>query len=133
MDRIAILVSLCASLICMIAGFIYGHIDEYEKGTLSDTLVLKSYKGYYFVNINERPEWLLRVIRQERNGDITYMALEEKNVDFKDYLSRLSTEIRVDSAITETETLYQIDPTPSQLIDLITKGYFSETRLIKVK
>lgn len=107
--------------------------DEYERGILSDTLVVKSYKGYYFLNMNERPEWLLRVIRQEKNGDLVYMTMEEENVDFKDYLLKLSTQINIDSTVNETETLYQIDPTPSELIDLIKKGFFSEARLVKVK
>ncbi|MFZ6014165.1 MAG: hypothetical protein ACOYXT_27735 [Bacteroidota bacterium] len=107
--------------------------DEYEVGVLSDTLVLKSYKGYYFLNVNEKPEWLLRVLKPEKSGDLVYMALEQKDVDFKSFLKRLSAEIRVDSVVLKEETLYQIDPTPNQLIDLIEKGYFSKTLLKKIK
>jgi hypothetical protein len=107
--------------------------DKYDVGILGDSLVLKSYKGYYFFNLNEKPEWLLRVLKQERNGDLWYMALEQKNVDFNDYLRKLSLEIPIDSMTTETETLYQIDPTPNELITLINKGYFSKSRLIKIK
>jgi hypothetical protein len=107
--------------------------DQYEEGVLSDTLVLKSYKGYYFLNMNEKPEWLLRVLKQERNGDLMYMTLEDKNMDFDDFLQKLSLEIRIDSITTPEETLYQIDPTSSQMITLIEKGFFSKTKLIKVK
>lgn len=109
-----------------------GKNDRYEEGVLSDTLVLKSHKGYYFLNLNENPEWLLRVIRQEKNGDLIYMTLEEKNADFNDFLKKLVAEIRVDSIVKEDETLYQIDPTPAELMRLIDKGYFSESRLVRI-
>jgi hypothetical protein len=106
--------------------------DEYEEGVLSDSMVLKNYKGYYFLSLNEDPEWLLRVFRQEKNGDLQYMTMEDKKMEFTDYLEKLSAEIRIDSMTTEKETLYQIDPDANQLVDLIKKGFFSETRLIKV-
>jgi hypothetical protein len=106
--------------------------DEYEVGVLSDSMVLKSFKGYYFLSLNEDPEWILRVLRQEKNGDLTYMSLEDKKVDFTEYLEQLSAEIRIDSMTTEKETLYQIDPDANELVDLIKKGFFSETRLLKI-
>lgn len=112
-----------------------GKNDRYEEGVLSDTLILKSYKGYYFVSLNEKSAsaWLLRVLRQEKNGDLIYMSLREKNTDFKDFLKKLSTEIRVDSIRKEDGMLYQIDPTPTMLVKLIHKGYFAETRLIRIR
>jgi hypothetical protein len=106
--------------------------DEYEEGVLSDSMVLKNFKGYYFLSLNEDPEWILRVLKEEKNGDLLYMTLEDKKLEFTDYLEKLSGEIRIDSMTTEKETLYQIDPDANQLADLIKKGYFSETRLIKV-
>jgi hypothetical protein len=106
--------------------------DEYEQGVLSDSMVLKAYKGYYFLNLNENPEWLLRVIKQEKNGDLIYMALEDKRMDFNPYLEKLSAEIRIDSATVGSETLYQIDPDANQLVDLIRKDFFSQTKLIKI-
>jgi hypothetical protein len=122
-------------------GYRFGYFDpaeratkngEYEEGSLSDSLVLRSFKGYYFLNMNEDPEWLLRVIYQEKNGDLQYMALEEKDAEFNEYLERLSREVRIDSVTTPKETLYQIDPSPNQLVDLIDKGFFSKTRLVKI-
>lgn len=107
--------------------------DEYEEGVLSDSMVLKNFKGYYFLSLNEDPEWILRVLKEEKNGDLLYMTLEDKKMEFTDYLEKLSGEIRIDSMTTEKETLYQIDPDANQLTDLIRKGYFSETRLIKVQ
>jgi hypothetical protein len=107
--------------------------DEYEEGVLSDSMILKSYKGYYFLSMNENPEWILRVLKEEKNGDLVYMSLEDKTMEFNDYLEKLSGEIRIDSMTTEEETIYQIDPDPNQLVDLIKKNFFSETRLIKVR
>ena len=108
------------------------HREEYEQGVLGDSLVLKTYRGYYFLNLYEKPEWLLRVIKQERNGDLIYMAMEQQDVDFNDYVKRLSVEISIDSVKNESETLYHIDPTPAKLIELIEKGYFTQTPLKKI-
>lgn len=107
--------------------------DEYEEGILSDSMVLKSYKGYHFLSLNEDPEWILRVLKEEKNGDLLYMSLEDKKMEFNEYLERLSSEIRIDSMTTDKETLYQIDPDPNQLVDLIKKKFFSETRLVRVR
>src|SRR4051812_39635629 len=62
-------------------GYRFGYFDPIErakkgdldKGTLGDSLVLKSYKGYYFMNMNQKPEWMLRVLKQQKNGDLLYM------------------------------------------------------------
>jgi hypothetical protein len=110
-----------------------GSNDEYERGVLSDTLVLKAYKGYYFLSLYEKPEWLLRVLKQEKNGDLTYMSMEEKDTDFNDYVNKLAQEIRIDSFQVEDKTIYRVDPTPNQLVELIDKGYFSKSRLVRLK
>lgn len=109
------------------------HNERYEERSISDSLVVKDYKGYLFVNVNEDPEWLLRILKREKNGDLTYMTLEEKNIDFNVYLEKLSSQIRIDSMTTEKETLYQIDPDPNELVKIIELGYVSKTRLVKVK
>lgn len=108
------------------------HRENYEVGLLSDSLVFKSYRGYYFLNLFQNPEWLLRVIKQEKNGDLIYMAMEQENVDFNDYVNKLSKEIRIDSIKTEKETLYHIRPSPKQLIGLIEKKFFSKTVLKRI-
>ena len=107
--------------------------DRYDDGTLGDSLVLKQYKGYFFVNVNDNPEWILRILKQEKNGDVTYMTLEDKKSDFNVYLEELSSQIRIDSITNKNETLYQIAPTPNQLVDLIEKGYVSKTTLVKIR
>lgn len=100
-----------------------------EEGIIGDSLVLKKFKGYYFLNINQRPEWALRVIQQEQNGDLIFMSMEDK--DFNSFLKKLGKEIKIDSVEMNDEKLYQIDPTPKQLIGLVKKKYFNQTTRIK--
>lgn len=107
--------------------------ESYDTRILSDSLVLRSYRGYYFLNFYEDPEWLVRVIKQEKNGDLIYMAMEEEGVDFNDYIRKLSAEIPIDSVKGKNETLYYIDPSPSRLVELIEKGYFSKATLKKIE
>jgi hypothetical protein len=110
-----------------------GYVVASDKkgGELGDSLVLKKFKGYYFVNINENPEWLVRVIKQETNGDLVYMTMDEEGVPFKDFLEKVSKEIKIDSVEINGEKLYQIDPSPKQLVRLIEKGYFRKTLEMK--
>lgn len=107
----------------------YAKSDQKDVYHLSDTLIMKTYKGYYFINKRDNTTWLLRVIKQEKNGDIAYLAMGED--DFNAFLLRLSKEIRIDSMDLGKGMIYQIDPTPKQLVDLIEKGYFTEK--IKMK
>jgi len=123
-------------------GYYFGYYDitdrtnsndkEYESGVLSDSLVLKAFKGYYFFSFHERPEWTVRVVKPEKDGDLIYMAPEQDGVDFKNYLNKISTEIRVDSFQVEDKMIYQIDPTPKELVRLIEKGYFTKAVLKKI-
>jgi len=98
---------------------------------LSDSLVMKSYQGYYFLNKDEHPEWVLRVVRQESNGDLSYMSMQYGE-DFHGFLRRLSQEIPIDSTIQDGEKRYQIDPSPKKLVELIDKGYFTKVVLKKI-
>jgi hypothetical protein len=107
--------------------------DKYDIGILNDSLVIKTFKGYYFLNFNENPEWLLRVIKKEKNGDLTFMTPGQHGVDFKDYYKNLSAVISIDSAEVNGKTLYQIDPSPKQLVELIEKGFFSKAVLKRVE
>jgi hypothetical protein len=102
-----------------------------SKGALGDSLVLKKYKGYYFFNENENPEWLLRVVKREPNGDLSYMLMEPAEKSFNEFLLTLHKEIEIDSFEVNNEKLYQIDPSPKTLISLIEQGYFKKTITLK--
>ncbi len=109
----------------------YHVTNDSTKGVLGDSLVLKKYKGYYFFNDNEKPEWLLRIVKQERNGDLTYMFMDSGEKSFYEFVHEINKEIEIDSLEVNGEKLYQIDPTPKKLISLIKKGYFKKTTQLK--
>jgi hypothetical protein len=115
----------------VLSGRYYASSDPLGGSVLSDSLMIKHYQGFYFININDKPEWLLRVIQQEKNGDITCYMLQEKDSVFNDMLQHLSKEIKVDSVKLKNETLYQIDPSPKKLISLLKNGYFKKTAILK--
>jgi len=105
--------------------------SDSSKGELGDSLVLRKYKGYYFINDNENPEWLLRVVKREPNGDLSYMLMEPAEQSFNEFLLSLNKEIEIDSVEVNNEKLYQIDPSPKTLLSLIEKGYFKKTITLK--
>jgi hypothetical protein len=107
--------------------------NRYDSGVIGDSLVMKSFKGYYFLNFREKPEWLLRVLKQEDNGDIVYMSPEQSGVDFSVYIRKLAKEIKIDSTELEGKMLYQINPSPNELVALIEKGFFSRSLLKKIQ
>ena len=103
-----------------------------KKGDqLGDSLVMKKFKGYYFISVNENPEWILRVVKQGRNGDLVFMAMDEQDESFKELLAKVSKDVKIDSVEVNGEKLYQIDPSPKQLVQLIEKGYFRKTMEVK--
>ena len=105
--------------------------SDSTKGQLGDSLVLKKYKGYYFFSDNENPEWLLRLIKRESNGDLSYLLMDPGQQSFNEFLLKLNEEIEIDSSDVNDEKLYRIDPTPKELISLIEKGYFKKKITLK--
>jgi hypothetical protein len=102
-----------------------------KKYFLSDSLILKYYKGYYFLNLDNKPEWLLRVLKPEKNGDLTCLSMEADEKKFNDFVSSLSGIITVDSSEVNGEKLYQIDPTPKEMMRLVNEGYFNYKVVMK--
>jgi hypothetical protein len=130
------------TIVILSNGYRFGYFDpaeraapksEYDDAVLSDKLVLRTFRGYYFVNVNENPEWIVRVIKRERNGDLSYFSPGQEGVDFNVFMKKLSKQIPIDSVVVNEERLYQIKPTPNQLVALIENGYFSKTTLKKIK
>ena len=105
--------------------------SDSTRGELGDSLVLKKYKGYYFFSDNENPEWIVRVIKKEPNGDLSYLLMEPGKESFNEFLLKLNEEIEIDSSEVSNEKLYQIDPSPKELMSLIEKGYFKKKMKLK--
>lgn len=106
--------------------------DKKHEAYLSDTLVLKYFKSYYFLNIKEQSDWYLRVIQKDNNGNLLYMTMDSEDRRFNDYLLRLSSEIEIDSVKSNDEMRYRIDPSPKEMIALIKKGFFKKITLKKI-
>lgn len=98
-----------------------------EMAYLSDSLVLKFYKGHYFVNFRDQFAWYLRVLRQDKNGDLHYLEMigpSGSDEEIKNFIAKLSTEIKVVETVIDDKPGYVIDPTPAELLRLIKKGFF---------
>lgn len=109
-------------------------IGKDDVASLSDSLVLKYYKGYYFINIRDDVAWYLRIVKQEKNGDIHYMAMPEATSEYKDGIFKdvLSRDIPVAETEVDGKTRYLIDPAPKKLLDLIRKDYFNDQTFKKI-
>ncbi|MBI1770231.1 MAG: hypothetical protein HYR67_17825 [Bacteroidetes bacterium] len=109
--------------------------DWLGRGTLSDTLVLKFYENYYFVNFKFNNQWVLRLIKQHPNGSFEFLSIDLQNNDpkKKDLLKKLSKKLKVTEFKKKDDTFYQINPTPAQLMTLIKEGYFTGSKLNKIK
>lgn len=109
-------------------------IGKDDVASLSDSLVLKQYKGYYFINIRDDVAWYLRIMKQEKNGNILYMAMPEATSEYKGGIFKdvLSLDVPVAETEVEGKTHYIIDPSPKKLLELIRKGYFGEQTFKKI-
>ncbi|QOI96872.1 MAG: hypothetical protein HRU69_04910 [Flammeovirgaceae bacterium] len=110
--------------------------EKVEEFLLSDSLILKHYKGYYFVNSRATYSWHLRVLQRKKNGDLQLMEMEnvpENEEERKQFLERLNAEVPVIKTATNGNPRYVIDPTSKKLTDLIRKGFFKEKILLVKK
>ena len=120
------------TLVVMPTGY---RIGKDELATLSDSLVMKYYKGYYFINMRNDFSWYLRVVKPQKNGDLLYLAMPEvsNENDGKKFRDLLAQDINIVETEIDRKTFYLIDPTPKKLIQLIKKGHFKEQTFKKIK
>lgn len=108
--------------------------DWLGKGVISDTLVIKTYQNYYFVNFRVGDQWVLRLIRQKSGGIIEFMSIPvSDDAKRKDILKTLSKRFPVREIQKKDDTFYQINPTREQLMQLIKEGFFIGNELVKVR
>ncbi|MBY0434279.1 MAG: hypothetical protein K2U26_09235 [Cyclobacteriaceae bacterium] len=108
--------------------------DWLGRGTLSDSLVIKQFENYYFVNFRSGDQWVLRVIRQKPSGSIDFLSIQVgDDSKRKDILKKLAKRFAIKEIERKDETYYQINPTRQQLMQLIKDGYFTGDELQKVK
>lgn len=121
------------TLIVIPTGYLIGND---ELASLSDSLVLKYYKGYYFLSMRDNFAWYIRVIKQEKNGDINFLEMDGpsgSDEEIKKFIEKLSNDIRVAETEIDNKTCYVIDPTPKELLGLIKKGYFKQQTFSRLK
>ncbi|MEP2669866.1 MAG: hypothetical protein ABJH04_12760 [Cyclobacteriaceae bacterium] len=108
--------------------------DWLGSGHLSDSLVVKFYKNYYFVNFKSGDQWVLRLIRQKSYGGIEFLSLDiQDDAKRKEILKKIGKEMAIKEIHRGDDTFYQIAPTPHQLMRLINRGYFTGSELSKIK
>ncbi len=104
--------------------------DWLGRGTISDSLVVKFYQNYYFVNFRAGDQWVLRLIKQNANGSIEFLSIDlQSDESSKDKLKKLSKKVKYKEVKRGDDTFYQINPTPAQLLTLINEGFFTGTTL----
>ncbi|MBL7842434.1 MAG: hypothetical protein KF846_07570 [Cyclobacteriaceae bacterium] len=120
------------TLVVLATGY---RLGKDELAILGDSLVMKYYKGYYFINMRNDFSWYLRVVKQQKNGDLLYLSMPEVSDEHegKKFRDQLSQDITIVETEVEGKTFYLIDPSPKKLIQLIKKGYFKEQSFQKVK
>jgi len=92
-----------------------------NRGVLSDSLVLKIYKGFYFLNFYTDEQWIVRVFEQEKNGNI---QLYEINLSDDEKVKRLSETFQPEVIKKDNSTTYyRIDPTPKNYLKFIKENY----------
>lgn len=108
--------------------------DWLGKGVLSDSLVVKFYQNYYFVNFRTGDQWVLRLIRQKADGSIDFLSIPVgDDAKRKDILRKLAKKFPVKEVQRKDDTFYQISPTRDQLMQLIADGFFEGNELRRIK
>ena len=108
--------------------------DWLGRGVLSDSLVVKFYENYYFVNFKSGDQWVLRLVRQKPTGALEFLSIDiQDDSKRKEMVRKLSKKLKLREIKRSDDTFYQINPTPAQLMQLIQDGYFSGAELTKVQ
>lgn len=108
--------------------------DWLGRGVISDSLVLKFYQNYYFVNFRSGDQWVLRVVSQKSSGSIDFLSINiGDDAKRKDILKKLAKRFTVTEVKRKDDTFYQIAPTKEQLMQLIKDGFFAGNELARVK
>jgi len=100
----------------------------------SDSVVIKNYKGYYFINVRNNSLWVLRVVRRQKDGNLLMLELPQLSANDARRNEQLQA-LRAMVPITETELnntqVYIMEPSRRQLLQLLRKGYFKEQTLLR--
>jgi hypothetical protein len=108
--------------------------DWLGRGVISDSLVIKFYQNYYFINFKSGNQWVLRLVRQKANGDLEFLSIDiQDDTKRKERIRKLSRRFTLKEIKHGDDTFYQINPTSAQLLQLIREGYFTGMEMAKMK
>lgn len=108
--------------------------DWLGRGQISDSLVVKFYEGYYFVNFKSGDQWVLRLIHQKPHGGIEFLSIDiQDETKRKEILKTISKKMSIKEIHKDEDTFYQIAPSRAQLMELIHQGLFTGSELSKIK
>ena len=104
------------------------------RGVISDSLIIKYYENYYFVNFRSGDDWVLRLVKRKSSGAIELLSINlEDDQIRKQILRKLGGQLKIKEVKKDEHTFYQINPSGDQLIRLIREGYFTGSELSRVK
>lgn len=108
--------------------------DWLGRGMLSDSLVIKFHKDYYFINFRSGDQWILRLVKQKPTGNLDFLAIDlGDDAKRSEMIRKMSRKFNVSEVKQESDTFYQISPSKDQLMQLIKDGYFTGVELRKLK
>ncbi len=101
-------------------------------GRISDTLVVKQYQDYFFINFKEGDQWILRLLKVKNPNRLELLSINLQNdVEREAMLERLGKKLKVKTIKDNDYVFYQINPTPAQLMSLVDENYFTGVDLIR--
>jgi hypothetical protein len=118
-------------------GYRFKDKDEKDwlgRGMMSDSLVVKFYKNYYFVNFKYQDQWILRLVKEKSPGVLEFLSIDlDDEKTQKEIIKKLSSKFSVKQTKIGEDVFYKINPTSSQIMKLIQEGYFTGVELRKMK
>lgn len=107
--------------------------DWLGRGRLSDTLVVKFYENFYFVNFKLQDQWVLRLLQKKSSGSLRFLSIDlQSEAKRKEILAKLEGTLKIVEIPRGEDIFYQLSPTPDQLMQLIREGFFSGPELSKI-
>ncbi len=104
------------------------------RGVISDSLVLKYYQNYYFVNFRSGNQWVLRLIKQKPSGSIDFLSINLEDESRRtNILKNLAKSVPIKEVHRKNDVFYEIEPSREQLMKWVKEGLFTGTELSKVK
>ncbi|HNR74906.1 MAG: hypothetical protein UZ12_BCD005001763 [Bacteroidetes bacterium OLB12] len=106
--------------------------DWLGAGRISDTLMVKQYQNYYFINFKEGDQWILRLLRVKSPRVLELLSINlQDDLECEQVLQKLGKKFIVKTLKQNDHTFYQINPTSAQLMSLIQENYFTGVELLR--